>query len=67
MNRREAKIYAIRFASSLCMTMDMGFAPDDMPEKDVEKLLKAFDALALELHMRADRLEYKPKYGRILI
>ncbi len=59
MNKREAKIYAIRFASSLLTGTDASFADYDMPEKDVDKIVSAFRDLALELSMRADRLEGK--------
>ena len=61
MNKREAKIFAIRFASSLCMTMDIGFAPDDMPEEEINKIMKAFNELSWELSKRAERLENKGK------
>lgn len=62
MNKRQAKIEALRIASRLCLSCDgCMWDEDDMPEKDTHRILTALDALGWQLDKRADRLD-KPRH-----
>ncbi len=59
MNKRDAKIEALKLAGGICVGTDCGFADDDMPDDDAEKILTELYAIGFALIKRAEQLERK--------
>ena len=61
MDKRQARIEALEIASSLCSGCDcmMWDLNDPLPENDKNKIIRALEKLATQLHCRAKTLKDK--------
>ena len=59
MNKRQAKIEAIKIAAALCLSCDMGMWDEDSNESIIEqdKILKELYKLGYSLDVRANKLK----------
>lgn len=57
MNKRDAKIEALKLAGGICIGTDGGFADDNMSEYEVEKILAELYIIGFALIKRAEKLE----------